>query len=441
MRKNVLLVQHLTISLAILSVLLGIVFASFSLAQDVLANPKKYFFTDLSVEEIQFLIVYISLIVTSVLVSYVIYLLLSSKTRTDISVLNATKSLEKSRELFARLYEGAPVPYIILNENGDIREPNKAALRFFGVTLEEIKEKNIFGFIPEEDQDRAEKLFQYYRSNVPINREEIRMVTKSGAIKWILLSIFEMRDPVNYDQAGLATIFDITEQKQLDQAKTGFLSLASHQLRTPIATIKWYMEMLLSGNLDGDFEKQTDYMTRIYNVNQGMIDLVETLLNISRIEMGSLKVDIRPTNVGELCEDVIAEMLPDIEKKGLTVNKDYGSNLENIKSDPKLLRIVIQNLVSNAIKYTMNGGVITITLKESLWKKSISISDTGVGIPKREQDKVFTKFFRADNIRMLEDCPGTGLGLYLVKSIMGTLGGDIKFVSEENKGSVFTIEI
>lgn len=441
MRKNFLIVQHLTISLAILSVLLGIVFLSFSLVQNFLRNPKRYFFTDFSIEEIQFTIVYVSLIVTSVLVSYVIYLLLSSKTRTDISVLNTTKSLQKSKELFEKLYEGAPVPYIILSKDGEIREPNKATLRFFGATTEEIKGKNIFGFMLEEDKEKTERLYRHYKSKVPINREETRMITKSGAIKWVLLSIFEMRDPINYDKAGLAIIFDITEQKQLDQAKTAFLSLASHQLRTPIATIKWYMEMLLSSDFKDNPHKLTDYMARIYKVNESMIDLVETLLNISRIEMGSLKVDIKPTNVVEVCESVLNEMLPDIQRKNLIINKEYGGNLENIKSDPKLLRIVIQNLISNAVKYSKNGGSVTITLEESLWKKSITVADTGVGIPKNQQDRIFTKFFRADNIRMLENCSGTGLGLYLIKSIIETLGGKITFLSEENKGSIFTVEI
>jgi signal transduction histidine kinase len=115
--------------------------------------------------------------------------------------------------------------------------------------------------------------------------------------------------------------------------------------------------------------------------------------------------------------------------------------LENIKSDPKLLRIVIQNLLSNAVKYTPEGGTVTITLEESIFEKAIIVSDTGIGIPKKEQDKIFIKMFRADNARRLSTSQGTGLGLYLVKSMVGALGGNVSFVSLENKGSSFTIKI
>jgi len=125
----------------------------------------------------------------------------------------------------------------------------------------------------------------------------------------------------------------------------------------------------------------------------------------------------------------------------LSINKQYGDNLKDIESDPRLLRIAIQNLISNAVKYTPDGGSITITFEDSVGEKAIIISDTGLGIPKEEQDKVFTKLFRADNVRNIKNSQGTGLGLYLVKSIVETMGGSIGFVSEESRGSTFTIKL
>jgi two-component system sensor histidine kinase VicK len=333
------------------------------------------------------------------------------------------------------------VPYVALDKEGKIREPNKAALRFFGTVAEEIQDKNIFSYVYEEDSEKAEKLFQYYKSNVPVNREEIRMVVKSGAVRWVLLSIFKIENYGHHGNTGLASIFDITEQKQLDKSKTEFVSLASHQLRTPVSTVKWYMEALLSGDLGELSEKQRDYMERIYEVNKNMIDLVDALLNISRIEVGSLKVDLKPVNVVELTESVLVELSSQIEEKNLNIVKQYGDNLKDIKSDPKLLRIVIQNLLSNAVKYTLPGGSVTIRFKDSFFEKSIVISDSGVGIPQSEQEKIFTKMFRASNVRSLEGSQGTGLGLYLVKSMIKAIGGSIEFASEENKGSTFVIKI
>mgnify|MGYP001594940113 CR=1 FL=1 len=441
MRKNIVLAEHLTISLVVLFIMLGIVFLSFSLVQNILTNPHKYFDIELSLTETQFLIVYVSLVVISVLVSYIIYLLLTLRTRMELAVLSATKSLNFSLEQFKKLYEGAPVPYLILNKKGEINESNKAALRFFGVVEEEIKGQNFFAYQPKEDLDKAEKLFQYYKSDIPINNEEIRMITKSGSVRWALISVFEMRSHKDPTHRGLATIFDITEQKKLDQAKTEFVSLASHQLRTPVATVKWYMDMLLSGNLGELSAKQEDYIKRVHGVNEEMVGLIDTLLNVSRIKIGSIEIDSKQTNVSKLVESVLTELSPQIEEKGIIIDKQYGNNLENIKSDPKLLRIVIQNLLSNAVKYTPKGGSVTIILKDSFIEKAIVVSDTGIGIPEKEQEKVFTKMFRADNVRGLSEGQGTGLGLYLVKSIIEAMGGSIQFVSKENKGSTFIIKL
>ncbi|MEK7669302.1 MAG: ATP-binding protein [Patescibacteria group bacterium] len=441
MRKNLLLAEHLTISSVVLFIMLGAVFASFSLVEDILTRPQRYFSTELSSEEIQFILVHISFVIISVLASYIIYLVLSLHTRTEITVFNTTKSLAASLEQFVKFYEEAPVPYIIIDKSGKIINPNKAALRFFGVVLEEIKEKDIFHYQPEEDKDRIEKLTRYYKGNIPINREEVRIVTKSGAIKWALLSIFETKDPESFARTGLVTIFDITEQKQLDQAKTEFVSLASHQLRTPVATVKWYVEMLLSGNMGEFSPKQNDYLGTVYKVNEEMIDLVETLLNVSRVEIGSVRVESKPTNAIDLTEGILVELSPQIETKKINIERQYDDNLRNIESDPKLLRIVIQNLISNAVKYTPDGGTVAIRFKESLGENIIVVSDNGIGIPENQQNKVFTKMFRADNAHNLTGSQGTGLGLYLVKSIIEAMGGNISFISKEDEGSTFTIKL
>lgn len=441
MKKSLLLTEHLTTASVVLIILLGVVLASFSLVGDILVNPQKYFSSDFSVSEIQFVIVYTLLIISSVLIAYIVYLLLSLRTRAELVASGITKSITGPLEQFTKLYQEAPIPYITLNEEGEIYAPNKAALRFFGALPRDIEGKNIFSFQPSEDLEKAEKLFRYYKAKVPINGEEIRMITKSGAIRWVLVSVFEMRNLESAAYTGLATIFDITEQKKLDQAKTEFVSLASHQLRTPVATVKWLTEMLLSVNFEALLPKQKDYIERIQKVNEGMVDLIDTLLNVSRIEIGSIMIEPKPTNIITLTDDILVELSAQIEDKKLNVIKQYDDNLTNIQIDPKLLRIVVQNLISNAVKYTLDGGSVTITFKDSFSERAIIVSDNGVGIPASQQDKIFTKLFRADNVRSLKGSQGTGLGLYLVKSMMEAMGGSISFVSEENKGSTFTIKL
>jgi PAS domain S-box-containing protein len=440
MSKNRLLLNYLLTSVIILMILLGVLYLSFSLVGDILKSPQVYFNTDFSPEEAQFVAVYISMVTISVLISYIIYLLLASKLRVELMVRGETKTLTISREEFKRIYEESPVPYITLGKKGEIQAPNKAALRFFGVIPEEIEGKNLFSFFSKEDLDKAEKFLQRYEANIPINREEIRMTAKNGAIKWVLLSVFEMRNPRNFAYTGLATIFDITEEKRLDQAKTEFVSLASHQLRTPTTTIKWYADMLNSGGIGELSAKQKDYIEKIYKVNEETIGLIDTLLNVSKIEIGSLVVERKPTNVEELFENVLVELSSDIEKKKIHIDKHYNDSLKNIESDPKLLRIVIQNLLSNAVKYTPEAGTVAIMLKQSFTESTITVSDTGIGIPRQEQDRVFSKMFIAGNASGTSNSQSTGLGLYLVKSIMEAMGGSVSFVSEENKGSSFTIK-
>jgi len=349
--------------------------------------------------------------------------------------------LSTSREQFKQLFEEAPVPYFILNKKGEIKNTNKAGLRFFGVLPEEIMMKNIFSFAAEEDADYAGYLMTCCEFGTPINGKEFRMITKSGDKKWVQLSVFSLSaNADNENFSRTATIFDITEQKNLDQAKTEFVSLASHQMRSPLATVKWYSEMLANPNTGVLNQKQGEYVKTIGEVNRDMIDLVDTLLNVSRSEIGKLVIDIEQANVQEIADSILVELSSQIEKKKMNMVKSYGNALTSVKTDPKLLRIVIHNLITNAIKYTPEGGTITIELRESGDKREIIVTDTGYGIPKDQQDKIFTKLFRADNVKEISSSQSTGLGLYLVKSVIEAMGGSISFQSEENKGTSFMID-
>jgi len=431
--------KHLLISLFVLGFLLFILYILHPFIYEILEILQEYFAqSGLFLEDIVLNIFYILLVTISVLISYITYLLITAKSRTDLQIKLATRWLALTREQFRRLYDYAPIPYVMLNKKAEIQEPNKAALRFFGVRPEEIEGKNIFSFYSK-DKDHAEKLFEIYKRNKPINREEIEMITKSGKTKFALLSVYEMKNPAKSRRTGLATIFDVTEQKKLDLAKTQFVSLASHQLRTPLATIKWYTDMLLSGDIGELSIKQRDYVERLHSVGEEMLTLVSTLLNISRIEIGTLPINLKETNVQDLSESVINELSYLINKKSLRIERIYNDSLSNINSDPNLLRIVIQNIFSNAIKYTPDGGLITVLFEESRDSKKITITDTGLGIPKDDQEMIFTKLFRASNVQNVKS--SAGLGLYLIKSIMESLGGFIDFVSEEGKGSAFTIKL
>jgi signal transduction histidine kinase len=237
---------------------------------------------------------------------------------------------------------------------------------------------------------------------------------------------------------GAVEVFrDITKEKEIDKAKTEFVSLASHQLRTPLSTVNWYSEMLLTGDVGEVTPEQKKYLEEIYNGNQRMVDLVNTLLDVSRIELGTLVIESKPTDIVKLTQSVINEQSPQIKEKKIKLATSFENDIPLIKSDPKLLRMVIQNLLSNAVKYTPEKGKVGISLSLSDRKNVLlKLSDNGYGIPKNQQDKIFTKLFRADNV-IGKDTEGTGLGLYIAKSIVEQAGGRLWFESVENRGTIF----
>jgi signal transduction histidine kinase len=248
----------------------------------------------------------------------------------------------------------------------------------------------------------------------------------------------------------VAILRDITKEKEIDKVKTEFVSLASHQLRTPLSAVNWYAEMLLDGDAGALNEKQRKYVEQMYHGNQRMVELVNALLNVSRLELGTFAVEPKPTEVVKLALATVEEMRFLIDQRRITFEERHDEGIPLLDADPNLLGMILQNLLSNAVKYTPLDG--TIKLDIGLIKKGtpvegrqvkedsigVVVSDNGYGIPKAQQDKIFTKLFRADNVRQ-KDTEGTGLGLYIVKSIVDQAGGDLWFTSEENKGTTFHV--
>lgn len=236
---------------------------------------------------------------------------------------------------------------------------------------------------------------------------------------------------------GAIQVFrDLTDEIESDKLKSDFISIASHQLRTPLSAINMYSMMLRDG-LAGDLtDEQLTYITTILTSVERMNVLIDTLLNITRIEAGGIKLKLRPVRLDKLTREMFTEFIPAAQAKRLSLTSEVPVSMKTVQTDSLLVKEVCANLLSNAIKYTPEGGSIHFTLVETTNEVHWTVSDTGYGIPANEQKNVFLKFFRAENI-VGKDVSGTGLGLYLIKNIAEALGGNLWFESKENVGSTF----
>ncbi len=237
---------------------------------------------------------------------------------------------------------------------------------------------------------------------------------------------------------SMIILHNITREKRVERMKTEFVSISAHQLRTPLSAIKWTLRMLLDGDVGKITSEQRYFLEKIYLSNERMVVLINDLLNVTRIEEGRYLFNPIPSDIEEITRSVVKYYKDEIKKKDIKLNikKEEKKKLPKVMADVEKMSLAIQNLLDNAVKYTPKGGKITISFKENKNEIQFSISDTGIGIPKGQEGRIFTKFFRGINALKVET-NGSGLGLFIAKNIIEAHGGKIWFKSTEGKGTTF----
>ncbi len=335
---------------------------------------------------------------------------------------------EKNRTLkiIANLSDGL----LVFDEENNLSLINPQAEFLLNVQKEAVLDKHILEL---SRFSRLEPLVKLLGGGIKsISREEL--LIKENIILEVT-SIFLMEDEEKI--GSLVTLHDITRDKLVEKLKTEFVSLAAHQLRTPISAIKWTLRMLLDGDLGEINKDQRNFIEKTYASNERMISLINDLLDITRIEEGRYLYKLTLANFEEIIQSVIDSYKEEIRKRGISFKfKKSWRKLPSIMVDVEKIKLAIQNLIDNAIKYTPVGGRVTILLNRDTKEIEVAIQDTGVGIPKAQQERVFTKFFRGTNVMRMET-EGTGLGLFITKNIIEAHGGEIWFESEEGRGTTF----
>lgn len=273
------------------------------------------------------------------------------------------------------------------------------------------------------DVDVTEYLNRVYATLAPFTAFIIALFVLLGLLTYFLIRIWGSR---------------VNLLKDLDRQKDELLSIVSHQLATPVTSVKWYIEMLLDGDSGELTEEQKKQLMTMQGVTTDLVDLVGMILDVSRIQLGRMKVDRADLDLNTFFTEVLAVIEPKATVKKQKFIKKLPAHLPTASLDKRLMRMTLENLLSNAVKYTPEGGRVELSVTLTDHMLRYEVKDSGCGIPKEEQGKIFSKLFRATNVRNTE---GNGLGLFAAKGAAEAQGGKVWFESESNKGTTFFVEV
>lgn len=358
--------------------------------------------------------------------------ILSSRKEAERLADEATKDLRK----FKQGVEGVSDLVIITDPEGIITYANKAAEKNTGYRSETLigKKPTLWG--NQMDDEFYKKLWKTIKYDKKPFWGEVTNKRKSGELYEAEMNI----SPILNDSGELLFFVgierDLSKVKAVDQMKTEFISLASHQLRTPLSAVKWFGKMLISDEVGKLNKTQREYIDRINESNEREIQLVNSLLNVSRIESGKILVVPRLTDLNKIVSTVVTDFKIELGNTKENLSVIIDKKVPSVFVDEDLIRHVYANLISNAIRYTNTGGKVVIKVYMAKNYVMTEVKDSGIGIPKEEQKRIFEKFYRATNA-LKKETDGTGLGLYLSKTIVESSGGKMGFRSSEGKGSTF----
>ncbi len=296
--------------------------------------------------------------------------------------------------------------------------------------------------------DQTDELFDGLWQTISASktwRGIIKNRAKDGSYFWVDTIIIPLLDangrPTQYVSVRFLidnpteTASPANEEPRADHAQVEFVSVISHQLRTPLTAINWYTDMLLDNDGQQLSEEQKTYINEIRNGSRRMSSLVNAVLNVSRVELGTFMIVPTLTDLAALCREVVAEFAPALTSNKIKLHETY-EHLPKVPVDENLFRLILRIFLDNARLYTSLEGSISVSLKKQDKAYVLAVTDTGMGIPKQQQQYVFNKLFRADNVKA-RDNNGTGLGLYVAKAVVDGAKGKIWFESTENHGATF----
>lgn len=357
-----------------------------------------------------------------------------------------TTTLKEYEELF----EFSPVGYFILDRNGLIKKVNKLGCNKLGIDRAQLIGKPFSTFIHTEfHQDNFYRHKNLVIEEGTLEVMECEIIKKDGPVFPALIkSMILNNEQANFKH--LVSLVNLTQIKEhehqvelalikaeeLNEMKSRFIAMASHEFRTPLSAVLSSTALVERYAQMGQDEQMHKHLSRIKASIKDLTTILDEFLSIEKLESGKVEITRKNFNLPEFCEDVVEEVRSIMRKGQNIIYKHIGA--EEITEDKIIIQHVLLNLLSNACKYSGEDKEINLSTTVTDNKISMKVKDNGIGIPEEEQDNVFSRFFRAQNVVAIQ---GTGLGLNIVKRYVELINGTIDFTSKINEGTTFTVEL
>ena len=371
-------------------------------------------------------------------------------TRNTLKMLDASSRLAKERDQIEAIIEHLDVGVVEYDDNFTIILINPKAEKLLKIKKDEVINKTINSEFMKGNPAAQPLAWALYPSlapdikKIPVKEGESPIVElRIEGLPDLYLQIVTVRifDHLGKSFRYLKILRDISREEAIARSKSEFISVAAHQLRTPLSAIKWVFKMLIEGDAGPVSAEQKEYLQKGYDSNERIIELVGDMLDVARIEEGRFGFEFYYVDILDVAQKAIDAFGVKAKEKNIRLVFEKPLHpLPPIKIDLARVGLAIQNLIDNALKYTPKDGTIIVKAEVIDEYMQITVADNGIGVPKNQMEKLFTKFFRGTNA-VKQETNGTGLGLYIVKNIARRHGGDVWAKSEEGKGTTFYLAL
>jgi PAS domain S-box-containing protein len=332
---------------------------------------------------------------------------------------------DRSEAILAHIADGI----VAIDRDGSIVLWNAMAEHITGVPAEEALGRRVAEVLQRELASSGR--------DAPGQREI--SILRGGKEVWLSLTEAVMLDAAGSVAGRIFAFRDVSSERVVEQMKSDFVATVSHELRTPLTSIYGFAETLLRGDVDFSESERGTFLSYIASESERLIRIADDLLNVARLETGMLGLNVTSTDVGDVVDDVVARLREQVDGRH-TFAVEVPRGLVAVRADRDKLRQILANLVDNAVKFSPDGGLITVSARRRTDTAEVRVIDEGVGIARADQQRIFTKFFRAEAAADA-GVQGAGLGLFLVRGLLAAMGGRIWVESKEGEGSSFVFEL